>query len=402
MKRVKWIGLCVLLLLTACGQGSTQAALPVDKEKIDQQVLKGNQQFAFELFQQMKKDNQNVFMSPYSISVVMSMVLAGAEGETETEMKDVMNYGPLEDPLILDTYHNYTAHLQNAGEKVDIQSANSIWLDEAFSVKDDFKKDMTDAFRSEVFQQELSNQAIVDDMNGWVSDKTNGMIDTLIQKPYDGSVRMLLNNAIYFNGKWKNPFEESMTTERDFTLTDGTIQKQKLMFQEERFDYLETEGYQAVQMPYGEGDYSMYAFLPKDQPIDDFVMTFNAEEFRHTKESMQSTLVELTLPKFKVEYGVKSVKEPLMNLGMESVFSNADLSAMSDAGLYVDDVIHKAVIDVTEEGTEAAAVTQASVEESAAVEPQAEIFKADRPFFYVIADDEYDSILFMGTYEGEL
>lgn len=410
MNKWKWIGLSLLLVLAACGQaGSSQTSntdsqekqLQVDASKIDQAVLKGNQQFAFELFHELTKEEENVFISPYSISTVLSMVLAGAETDTETEMKNVMHYEGIDDQTMLDTYHNYSAYLQNAGEKVDIDIGNSVWLDEGFLVKENYEKMMTDQMRSEVFEKDLQSATVVDDMNKWVSAKTNGMIKELRTKPYPANTRLLLTNAIYFNGKWEHPFKDEFTEEGDFHLSDGSTQQQKMMHQTEELTYTDGEGYDAVRLPYGEKGYSMYAVLPEEEKIDTFVQSFGADDFLSMKQRQELAMVTLTFPSFKTEFGVKSLNKSLRNLGMERIFGNADLTGMSDASLFVNNVIHKAVIDVTEEGTEAAAVTQASVAESAEVELPKKVFKGDRPFFYIIADDKNDTILFMGTYEGE-
>ncbi|MBA2176267.1 serpin family protein [Halobacillus locisalis] len=401
VKILKWSSILLLIVLVACGP-------KVNEEKIDEATLQGNGSFAFDLFRELKQEDQNVFISPYSISLVMSMTLAGAEGETESEIRRALYYEGMDDSTIIDTHQNYSAYLSKDDQEVSIDLANSMWLDEEFQVKDEFESLMTDNLRAQLFQQKLSDPSIVEDMNGWVKGHTGGMIDQLIKEPYSKNTRLLLTNAIYFNGTWQYPFSENSTKEGTFHLVSGEEQQLDLMHQQESFSYMETKDMKGVRLPYGEegeeGNYSMYVMLPIDQSLDTLIQKFDAEAFAEMKGQMIREPVTLTLPSFKLQYGVKSLNDSLKSLGMEDVFSEteADLSDMSDVHLFLSALNHKAVIDVTEKGTEAAAVTQAEFEKVSGFAEQPKEFRADRPFFYIIADEKYDSILFMGTYEGEL
>lgn len=397
MKEIRRVSIGFLLILAACSNNA--APMPYEEEKISQETLKGNKDFAFDLFHKLREEGQNVFISPYSISLVLSMVLTGAEDETEEEIRKSLHYQGIEDKTILNTFQHYTAYLTHAKNEVEIDSANSVWVDEGFDVKEEYKSKVVEQLRAEVFQQELSDEAIVEDMNSWINNHTNGMIEKLINNPYHPNARLLLTNAVYFNGKWEHPFEEKLTMEDVFHKADGSEQTVEFMNQNEKFDYFEEGSMKAVRLPYSES-YSMYVMLPTGQKLSELIQGFDATSFRTMKDHMEKEEVHLSLPKFHLVYGKKDLEDTLQSLGIRRLFEGADLSGISDSALQLDEVHHKAVLDVSEHGTEAAAVTQVSTYVSGVADLKT--LQANRPFFYIIADDQHDSILFMGTYEGIL
>ena len=207
---------------------------------------------------------------------------------------------------------------------------------------------------------------------------------------------MYLINAIYFKGDWVHPFNEKATQPAPFFAYGGKDMNVDMMYRTGPASYYQGEGYQALKMPYGQGKLSMTILLPEGDIID-FVSDLTEESFREARLSpLPQEEVSIWLPRFSISYGIKKLNDSLIQLGMELPFSEyADLSGIRE-GTYISRVLHKAVIDVNEEGSEAAGVTVVEVQETAMMEPT--IFRCDKPFLFLISEEDSDTILFMGTY----
>ncbi len=218
----------------------------------------------------------------------------------------------------------------------------------------------------------------------------------MLEPPIAPDVIMYLINAIYFKGDWSEEFDPKDTREETFTTYEGKEQTVSMMSRTGKIDYAEGDDYKAVRLPYGKGKVSMYCVLPdEDMTIDDFIdnMTIGTwDEIRNKMSEVEE--LELKIPKFKIEYGIKKLNDSLIALGMGEAFTDrADFSGIMD-NVSISRVLHKAVIEVNEEGSEAAAATVVEIRETAAMEPIR--FIADRPFLFFISDDESGTILFMG------
>lgn len=209
---------------------------------------------------------------------------------------------------------------------------------------------------------------------------------------------MYLINAIYFKGEWSKQFKEERTEQREFIVNNESIHLH-MMQKEETVQYGEGDDYQLVEMEYAGGSTSMYVVLPSEEtPLSSFIENLDHQNWKqmiNDTEEVEDLMI--SMPKFDVEYGVKDISNDLKELGMISAFNDADFSGISNSGLRLNRVLHKAIIEVDEQGSEAAAVTAVEVEESA---KEIKSFNANRPFLYAIVDNELDSILFMGTYYG--
>ncbi|MDD5601261.1 MAG: serpin family protein, partial [Actinomycetota bacterium] len=254
---------------------------------------------------------------------------------------------------------------------------------------------------SEVSEIDFSSPDAPDRINSWIEEKTKGKIDKMIDSIPPDAV-MYLINAIYFKGDWTYPFDENLTGEDDFYLEDGTTKKIPMMKQEKEFYYYAEDSFSAIKLPYGKEKMSMYIILPdKETGIDTLLESLSVDKWNSIKDSFSSREVSLTMPEYKMEYGIKSLKDALTTLGMGIAFDReqADFSGIYKSGetpCWISDVLHKAVIEVNEKGSEAAA---AAVEEMAlSAMPDEEIieFTVDRPFFFMIIDERTGSILFMG------
>lgn len=390
--------LVMLVLMTACGSSSTQHNL--DSSKINDQMMEGNTQFAWDIFNELKDENESVFISPFSISTALTMTYQGASGETKDDMAEVLGYSEIEMEQLNESYQEYINYLNQLSD-VDLSVANSIWFREGLQVKDEFIETNEKTFDSGIFERDFTSDQTVDEINHWVSDETEGLIDEIITSSIPGNIQMYLINAIYFKGEWQEKFNKDRTSNEKFHVNKDQSVTVSMMKKEETLQYGEGENYQMIEMEYGEGSTSMYVMLPKDnKSLDAMIQDLDASRWNGMIENMNTEEdVIIEMPSFKVKYGVKSIKDNLISLGMERPFQAADFSGMSESGLRIDDVLHKAVIEVNEEGSEAAAVTAVAMVESGS--PERKVFQANRPFLYVIADEETDSILFMGTYYGE-
>ncbi|VVC02718.1 Serpin (serine protease inhibitor) [Candidatus Bilamarchaeum dharawalense] len=356
----------------------------------------------FNLFHKLTQPGKNLFISPSSISFALGMVHSGAAGQTEIDMAKVLSIQTIDQPDLA----NFNL-IKALGEdkSVELSIADSIWLDDGFSIKPDYQKNMEKYYLARISNVDFSNPQSATTVNGWVSDNTRGKITKIIDPPLDG-VEAILINAVYFKGKWTSPFNASLTTNRTFTFSDGQTKQIAMMQKKSSFDYLENDQFQAVRLPYGNQSLAMYVFLPKQpligsQKIEDFVQNMDSAKWNDWLGSFSHESGTVILPKFKMEYSTE-LDEQLKQLGMASAFSdNADFSNMAIEPVKISRVIHKTYIETNEEGSEAAAVTAVVMVATSApgpyTPPKEFYMDVNRPFFFAIQDDKTGEILFMGV-----
>jgi len=368
-------------------------------EKIDKKVAQANQTFAFDIFKKLNEEDSNnsIFISPFSISQALAMTYNGAEGTTKEAMEKTLGFMEIDPTVVNESYKNLNNYLGNVDKKITLNIGNSIWIKEGQVVNRDFISRNKDGFNAKVETMDFSDPKLVDTMNKWIKEATNGMIDKMIDPPIPEDTFMYLINAIYFKGDWKTEFDSKLTYRDDFKAIDGTVQIVNMMTKSHNsYEYTANDKIKAVRLPYGNGKTSMYILLPRPGiDINEYINELTIDEWRGIKKTLINTDdILFGLPKFKLEYGDKSLNNSLKSLGMEEAFErNADFSGICDE-IYISDVIHKAVIEVNEKGTEAAAVTKVKMEDNAASE--AITFIVDHPFLFIINDDVMDTILFMG------
>jgi serine protease inhibitor len=369
-----------------------------DKGKIDTDTINSNSQFAFNIFKELVAEDtdQNTFISPLSISTALAMTYQGAGTTTKEAMANALQYINIDDEKLNENYKNLIPYLKQIDKKIELNISNSIWIKEGKEIKEDFISTNKNIFDASVSFLDFSKKDAADKINQWISNATKKKIDKMIEPPIPSNIIMYLINAIYFKGDWTNKFDKKNTFDSQFYAGDGTTNQVMMMRRKGKIEYGQGDNFKTVRLPYGNGKVAMYCILPdKDVPINTFINSFDLDRWNIIKESISETDdVELQLPRFKLEYGIKNLNDSLIELGMGEAFTDrADFSKISE-GVYISDVLHKAVIEVNEEGSEAAAVTIVAIKEAAAVEPIT--FIADRPFVFVIADDETGTILFMG------
>ncbi len=411
------IGMCILLLLPlliVAGCEATVQEEPVgvvraEEERIgDPQVgegdldtlVEGNSAFALDLYRFMAEDEGNIFYSPYSISLALAMTYAGARGETEAQMADVLHFD-LPQEQLHPAFNALDQVLASRGEEEEgfrLHIVNAIWGQEGYEFLSDFLQTMAENYGAGLrvlnFRSEPEESRVT--INDWVAEETEERIEDLLPPgAINPSTVLVLTNAIYFNAAWQHPFQEAQTADGAFYLLDGKEVTVPMMSQMESLAYGEGEGYQALELPYEDEELSMVILLPQEGAFETFEGTLDAERVGTMVQDMTSTSVALTMPKFSFDWDV-SLKETLPAMGMPVAFGGgADFSGMTGSrDLFIDDVIHKAFVAVDEEGTEAAAATAVVMRESAPASPVE--FTVDRPFIFLIRDRETGTILFIG------
>lgn len=368
---------------------------PVNEEKL----VESQNEFAFKLFKEIDKGNEDIFISPYSISVLLSMVADGARGETLEEMQEVLETLGYSNEEIRREYKKLIELTNTLDEEIKIDVANSVWVDNEFRPSGAYVGNSKEYFKSDVYSRDFKNQLTVTEINKWIEGKTQGKIEKMLDRlsPMD---RMVLINAIYFKGTWKEEFNKDLTYEGEFIKEDGTRVEVDYMRSTQKIGYLDEENLKVARLSYGKDEASMYIFLPKEgQSSEEFVANLDKNGFDNYISNMKYGVeVDIEIPKFEIEYGKKELKRYLKDLGMNRVFeTNAQLDGIHK-DVFLGSVDHKAIINVNEEGTEAAAVTTGIIR-AVSFEEKPE-FYAKRPFYFVIRDEESKGILFMGTYRG--
>ncbi len=391
---------------TSCSQDENNG--PDQLEKAKPIVLKSeylnktaqDNNFAFDLLKTTihADAKPNVFISPLSVSMALSMTLNGAKGETAEEMFQALRVSG----YTMEQVNDYNQTLREALLKVDPSTelgiANSIWNKKGISFLDAFIQVNQNFYDAEVREMDFSDPATLATINKWCSDATKGKIPEVLDG-IPGSAVSYLINAIYFKGIWQMKFEKKQTTDDQFTTESGSRQTVSMMRQTEKFLYASTENGGYLQLPYGNEAFNMVVILPHNgKSVTDLLgevnsTTWNSLNYRTCK-------VNLKLPRFKAECSYEMEKEILPAMGMHKAFdeNEADFSGMTtDAYLFISTVIHKTYVEVNEEGTEAAAVTVIGMDTTAALpEPEQIDFFVNKPFLFLIKENSTGAILFAG------
>jgi len=388
---------------TGADGGSAAAGRSLDR------IVTGNTRFALDLYGRLKGDG-NLFFSPYSVSTALAMTYAGARGETEREMAEVLGFAvadpPGEESAIREEVARAFAALEDRltadpeTRGYSLHVANSLWGHLDYPFLDSYA-----GFVDEHFDAPLTLVDFVRDaegarvrINAWVEERTRERIKDLIpQGTLTPATVLVLTNAIYFKGNWAEEFDPERTRDAEFHGLAGTTTV-PMMGRKGDYGYHETEDVQVLEMPYEDGDLSMILFLPKvEGPAG-----LNALDRALTPENLDGWIgklrereVAVSIPRFEMTWGTKELKSALQTLGMERAFraGEADFSGMSATGpLFIGHVLHKAFVEVNEQGTEAAAATAVTMLKTA----MPTLFRADRPFVFMIRDGETGSVLFLG------
>jgi serpin B len=391
--------IALLLVQAAASKGQMRPAPDSDKTA----AVDGSNAFAVALYGQLRNGPGNLFFSPESVSIALGMTYAGARGPTAEQMARTLDFtlppdrlAPAMGALLGDLNASHTGY--------QLHVANGLWAQQGYVFLPGFLNVMRDDYGAGFSQVdfETATEAAREAINRWVELQTNDRIQNLIAPGVlSGATRLALVNAIYFKGDWQTQFEKAQTKEEEFHVSAAQTTKAPLMHCERGFNYLDGGTFQALERPYKSGELSMIVFLPN--AVDGLQAMEQAMTASNTKQWMTQlhhvSEVAVALPKFKMtqQFGLSRT---LAALGMPLAFDKhaADFTGMTEKReLYISAVIHKAYIDVNEEGTEAAAATGVVISRALAVRPQPPIvFRADHPFVFLIRDNRSGSILFMG------
>lgn len=359
--------------VTACGQ---QNEPPAEGSKTG---------FALSFFRNVNSvtpSEENLIVSPYSAGVLLSMLEAGAAGETKVEFDNVLN-GTV-----------FKAEDLGGDDKVTVQSSNSVWISSNFSVRNRYVDVLEKEFDAFVDTPVFSDPSTVKEINDWCSDHTSGKITEIIEKLSPDMV-MVLVNALYFNAPWEKAFDPEVTREDVFHGRSGD-ETVPMMSVKANFGYTEYQGFRMVEIPYEGGGFAMYVVLsPDGMDIDSAIPYIGESMYDAAMSSLVPREIALTMPKYRLASSMV-LNKTLQKMGLKTAFTPAaDFKGISLSGpLQVDLVKQKCYIDVSEKGTEAAAVTSGQIRLTS-VRPVTE-FKVDKPFLFMIADREDKDILFAG------
>ena len=378
-----------------------------DVSRLDlDQLVSGNSQFAFDLYQVLKAEEGNLFYSPYSISAALAMTYAGARGETEQEMANALSYylsqnalHPAFNKLDLELAMRGEGASNTEGEGFQLHVTNAIWGQKDYDFLEDYLNLLAENYGAGLRVLDFINHSEKsrEFINQWVSEQTEGRIEDLIPKGgVNAYTRLVLTNAIYFNAAWKSPFDEERTQNGEFYLADGNSITVPMMNQTKYFGFYNDGDSIVVELPYDGDELSMVIFANRDGSFSAFEDSLDWQKVEKLLGKIQNTRITLTMPRFEFEseYGLR---ETLMGMGMEQAFTDsADFSGINgNRELLIQDVVHKAFVSVDEAGTEAAAATGVILG-TVSVAPAPLVVTLDSPFVFLIRDIETGAILFAG------
>lgn len=370
-----------------------------------EELVTGNTAFAADLYKQLEPDDKgNLFMSPSSISIALAMTYAGAAGDTEAQMAEVLHF-TLPSDRLHGAFNRLDLELSSRGEGLDaaakpfrLHTINQLWGQAGFPFETDYLDLIARNYGAGLqlldFQTrpEPSRGAI----NDWVASTTEDRIqDLLPPDSIDSDTRLVLTNAIYFNAAWASEFDKKETRDGRFTTASGSVVTVPMMHKEEQLRYGAGEGYVTVELPYEGNELSMIAVLPDD--MEGFEATMHGTTLGEIVAEGEPALVGLTMPRFEFTSNF-TLAPQLVALGMVDAFTpQADFSRISSEPLMVSQVYHKAFVSVNEEETEAAAATAVVMGDTSAG-PPGEVIRVtlDRPFLFLIVDRSTGTILFIG------
>lgn len=399
-----------LIMLAGCSLLNTNDeqdrpdTLPRSLTSNEQELIKSGNNFSLDIFRNVmaaEKESANVFISPLSISMALGMTLNGAEGTTQSGIKETLGMSRMKLQAINKSYQSLIKLLITLDDEVDIAIGNSIWGDDGFVISQHFKDTLQTYFDARVDELDFDDPAAADVINNWVNDQTNGRISQIVQSPIPSDIVLYLINTIYFKGNWVHQFDPAYTRNAPFYLQDGSSVQVKVNMMRRRempTAIFSSENVEMAELAYGDSLYKMTILMPANPgtSIDQFVNeSLTIANLADWTNQLQARERVVNLPKFESSYD-KMLNDILRKMGMDEAFieSNANFSNInSDVQLFISKVKHKANITVNEEGSEAAGATSVGLGPTSA--PPS--FTVNRPFIYMIRERISGTILFLGV-----
>lgn len=405
--KMRWLLFVPLLVALGCGGQGAPGAPPSSRsplasggeakaKPVDSSLTQTMNDFAFRLAGQQPAEG-NVLLSPSSISVLLELVALGADGETLREFASTLGFDPANSEAQLERLKTLNQALVSADPKVSLLTANSIWARTGIRFNPAYMERAHQAADAEIAALNFDDPAALATINGWVKEKTDGMIPTLFDRLEQDTV-LIAVNAIAFKGQWSDKFDENATHDAPFHPLKGDPFDVKMMSRTGKYRLVVSPLATVVEAPYGDKSYSMLLFLPPEGAAPaSVVSSLNHEKLKSLLDSMAEREIVLTMPRWSFAYA-RTLNDDLKALGIREAFdpSAANFTRMrEERDLFLQRVIHKSFIEVDEEGTKAAAVTGAEVGITSVPAPPKEI-RFDRPFAFAIRDTKSGRILFLG------
>ena len=413
MKRIFIFSALVSILLSACNGGLADTAQstrareknPTVSESDLKTLVDGNNGFGLDLYQTLRSQDGNLILSPFSVSLALAMTYAGARGETETQMADVLNFGPQDQ--VHNTFNALDLALEESPivldkdqEPMQLSIANSVWAEQTFTFLPDFLDTLSVNYGAGIQLMDFINSPDPSRkiINQWVSDETKDKINNLLpENSITSDTKMVLVNAIYFKADWLSPFDANDTYDSTFKLLDGSEVTVPMMGQQLYIPYFVGDGYAVAELPYAGESAVMTLLVPDEGRFEEIEAQVDGAMFNEALANLAPADVTLRMPRFEFESPF-NLSDALIDMGMPLAFdeNRADFSGMTDQqDLYIGNVIHKAFVAVDEKGTEAAAATAVVMEGATAMMPE-NVLTIDRPFLFFIRDVETGQIIFIG------
>ncbi len=422
MKKVLTLLLAAVLSLALVACSSPVAAQEAKSDKAREtapqttaaeleELIAGNSEFAFNLYQSLKDEDGNLFFSPYSLTLALAMAYAGARGETAAQMADTLGF-TLSDETLHEAFNYLALELAKRSkipnktlsgkddEGFRFNVVNDAWGQRDYHFESAFLDTLAVNYGAGIrlvdFIKDAEGARQI--INDYIEEKTEGRIEDLIPEgAVDAMTRLVLTNAIYFNAAWAAPFDEEATVDATFSLLDGTTITVPMMNQTEMYRYAKGDGYQAVELPYDGDQLSMVILLPEADNFTAFEEAMSADKVAAIIASLKMSNVKLSMPKFEFDSTFTSLARQLADMGMSIAFSTAaDFSGITGGpDLFISDVVHKAFVSVDEAGTEAAAAS-AVIFKVTGIDAPLNFFTADHPFIFLIRDIPTGAVLFVG------
>jgi len=378
------------------GYAETTEQSDKDSESIDARIVSANTAFGFKLFSELVEQDisKNIFISPSSVAMALAMTYNGAGGETKKAMAKTLELQGMSLQGVNHANAMLMAALKNPDRDVQLDIANSLWARQDVKFNPYFMNRNEDYYGAEITNLDFNATNAIASINDWVSKNTRGKIDKIYDE-IDREAILYIINAVYFKGIWTVQFDKKQTKDRAFILLDGSRKELPAMVaQSKHFMYYRAKDFHAVGLPYGSERISMYLFIPdRDSSLKEFYKKLNAENWEEWISQFRKQEIAVVLPRFKLEYEVE-LNNALEALGMGIAFGRkANFENMCSGDAFIDEVKHKSLVEVNEEGTEAAAVTVVKMKKGGG--PRTIVF--NRPFFFAIRDNKTGAVLFMGS-----
>ena len=391
----------LLCLMTACQTGNgVKEPKHLYLSPQEKQMVNHCNDFSFNLLTQVAANEQseNVILSPLSASMLIGMLMNGADGETLEQMQQVTGFAGAQQDEINDYYHKLIDVLPALDTETKVKLANGIWMVESYPFKPEFAEVCKQAFEAEVKNvPTFLDDNVLKDINRFAADNTENKIKEVVKRDMVNSETiMVLANALYFKGKWKDQFKKTATRNRTFTTLQGAEIQTPMMHRTDMMSYAEGEDFQMAELPYKGNKYCADIILPaKGVDVRALADDLDAERWQQILDSRWEPEVELALPKFTVKYS-RDLTNDLKALGMpDALYVGADFSRLTDNDCHVDLIMQDCFMQLDEEGTEAAAVTIGFMKNDAAPGPSDyRQMIVDRPFILVLREKDYGTILF--------